>query len=76
MQEIETMKSVKRMVTISKEDEWYVACDIQTKVASQGKTPEEAIDNLKEALSLYFEDEDIDSIDNVIPMVTTIEVTI
>ena len=65
-----------RMIVISKEDGWYVAKDINTNVASQGKTSDEAVANLKEALELYFEDSDIDSSDNEMPMVTTIEVTV
>ena len=44
-------------VAIQKEDDWYVAKCLENNVASQGKTMEEAIDNLHEALSLYYEDE-------------------
>lgn len=44
-----------RQIIISFEDPWYVARDIDTGVASQGKTLEEAQDNLREALELYFE---------------------
>ena len=48
--------AIKCTVLIQKEENWYVATDITTGVASQGKTPEESMDNLKEALSLYYED--------------------
>lgn len=48
--------SVKSTVYIQKEENWYVATSIETGVASQGKTMEEALLNLTEALSLYFED--------------------
>jgi predicted RNase H-like HicB family nuclease len=41
-------------VVVSKEDNWYIAKCIENSVASQGKTVEEAIANLKEALELYF----------------------
>lgn len=41
---------------ITKEDEWYVARCLEVEVASQGKTMEEALANLHEALELYFED--------------------
>ncbi len=34
---------------------WYVATDITTGVASQGKTYDLALANLKEALELYYE---------------------
>lgn len=48
--------SVKSTVYIQKEDNWYVATSIETGVASQGKTIDEAIANLTEALALYYED--------------------
>jgi predicted RNase H-like HicB family nuclease len=35
---------------------WYVARCLEVEVASQGGTVEEALENLKEALELYFED--------------------
>lgn len=38
-----------------KEDKWYVAKALEVEVASQGKTQKEALENLKEALELYFE---------------------
>jgi predicted RNase H-like HicB family nuclease len=44
-------------VAIQQEDNWYVAKCLENNVASQGKTMDEAIDNLREALTLYFEDE-------------------
>lgn len=40
-------------IIITQEGTWYVAKDLVTNVASQGKTPEEALANLKEALELY-----------------------
>ena len=48
--------SIKCTVIIQKEEDWYVATDIFSGVASQGKTIDEATANLKEALSLYYED--------------------
>ena len=47
--------AIKCTVLIQKEENWYVATDISTGVASQGKTLEESMENLKEALSLYYE---------------------
>lgn len=41
---------------VTHEGEWYVARCLQVEVASQGETIEEALDNLREALELYFED--------------------
>lgn len=40
-----------------KEKDMYVAKAVEIEVASQGMTKQEALDNLKEALELYFEDE-------------------
>lgn len=49
--------SIKCNVIIQKEENWYVARCIDNNVASQGKTIEESIKNLKEALELYYENE-------------------
>lgn len=40
-----------------KEDKLYVAKALEVEIASQGKSQKEALDNLKEALELYFEDQ-------------------
>jgi predicted RNase H-like HicB family nuclease len=45
-------------VVIHREDKYYVALAPDVDIASQGETIEEATANLKEALELYFEDED------------------
>ena len=39
---------------IVKEDEWYVAQCLEVDVASQGRTENEAMDNLNDALTLHF----------------------
>ncbi|MEE3488583.1 MAG: hypothetical protein VZT48_10840 [Bulleidia sp.] len=44
-----------RQVLLTQEDGWYIAEDLATTVASQGKDIGSALDSLKEALSLYFE---------------------
>jgi len=41
---------------ITHEAPWYVARCLEVEVASQGETVDEALDNLREALELYFED--------------------
>ena len=41
---------------IHKEDDWYVAECPEVGTASQGRTIEEAIANLKEATELYLEE--------------------
>ena len=43
---------------IVKEEEWFVATCLENDIASQGKTITEAVENLKEAITLYYEDED------------------
>lgn len=40
-------------ITLTKEDEWWVATDEQTGVTSQGKTRESALENLDEAVAGY-----------------------
>ncbi|MDR1147776.1 MAG: type II toxin-antitoxin system HicB family antitoxin [Spirochaetaceae bacterium] len=44
-------------VIIKQEEEWFVATCLENNVASQGKTIDEAITNVKEAVALYYEDE-------------------
>ena len=48
---------MKRAFTASvcREEDWYVAQALETDVASQGETFDEALDNLREALELHFE---------------------
>jgi hypothetical protein len=47
---------VKRTFTasITREGDWYIARSLDLELASQGKTEEEALLNLREALELYF----------------------
>ncbi len=56
--------------SIWKEDNWYVAQCIEVDVASQGKTKEEALANLREALELYFEEPRA----TLLPEITQLEV--
>ena len=51
------MKSQVLNTIVWKEDKIFVAKFLEVELASQGKTKEEAIKNLKEALTLYLEDE-------------------
>ena len=66
--------NIKYNVIIQKEEKWYVAKCLDNSVASQGKTIEEAIRNLKEALELYYENEEPIQPKEI--LVTTVEVTI
>ena len=43
---------------VQKEGKWYVSWYPELDIASRGETIEEAIENLKEAIELYLEDED------------------
>lgn len=67
--------SVKCTIFIQKEDDWYVATDISSGVASQGKTLDESMENLKEALELYYEDNTPETAPSPV-YVTTLEVAI
>lgn len=42
--------------TVWQEGNWFVAQCLEIDVASQGWTEEEALDNLREALELHFEE--------------------
>lgn len=67
--------SIKSTIIIQKEENWYVATSVELGVASQGKSMEEAIENLKEAIALYYEDNVPEQSDTPI-YVTTLEVAI
>ncbi len=60
---------------ITKEGKWFVARSLEVEIASQGQTMEEALDNLKEALELYFEDEELPS-NLQAPLITSLEVNV
>jgi predicted RNase H-like HicB family nuclease len=59
---------------IQKEGKWYVSLCPELDIASQGKTVEEAVLNLQEAVELYLEDEDV-TVPDVAPIVTMFEVS-
>ena len=68
--------SFKVTVVIQKDDDWFVAKCVENSVASQGKTVEEAMNNLKEALELYYEDVPKEDIKEKQLYVTTMEVMV
>lgn len=74
--ESELIMTYKVTVIVQKDDDWYVAKCLENSVASQGKTVEEAIDNLKEALELYYEDIPTEHDKQKQMFVTTLEVTV
>lgn len=49
--------AIKKKFTVSvwQEGDWYIAQCLQVDVASQGKSEDEALANLREALELHFE---------------------
>lgn len=60
---------------ITKEGKLFVSNCPELDITSQGKSIEEAISNLKEAILLYLEDEDVEySQPDFRPMITLIEV--
>ncbi len=68
-------ETYKFSAVIHKEGKWYVSWCPELDVASQGETVEEAIDNLKEAVELYLEDEDVQVPVAGSILTTTIEVS-
>jgi predicted RNase H-like HicB family nuclease len=54
------------------EGDWYVAQCLEVDVASQGESEEEALENLREAMELYFEPPN----PTAAPQVRTIEVEV
>lgn len=63
-------------VAIFKEDDMFIAKDLRTSVVDQGDTIDEALSNLKEALELYYEDDDhIEDFEDVV-FTTSVEVSV
>jgi len=54
------------------EGEWFIAQCIEVDVASQGKTEEEALENLRDALELHF----TPPVATIMPQVRTVEVEV
>ena len=67
--------SIKITVVVQKEENWYVAKCLENSVASQGKSIEEALNNLQEAVSLYYGNETPDFTEKQV-FFTTLEVAI
>jgi predicted RNase H-like HicB family nuclease len=62
-------------VVVQREEDWFVTRCIDNFVASQGHSIEEALDNLKEALELYYENETIPA-DLPLTLLTSVEVAV
>ncbi len=64
---------------VEKEGKLYVALCPELDVASQGKTIEDSLKNLKEAVQLYLETAspaELKSLSSSAPLITTLEVTV
>ena len=66
---------LKVTVMIEKDENWYVSKCIENNIATQGKTIEESLENLKEALELYYENNESIEEDKKI-FITTMEVAV
>jgi len=70
----------KGTIKIEHEEDWVVATCLENNIASQGKTIDEAIANLKEAIALYYEDEtnkeELDYLQNDQVLITRLEMAI
>ncbi|GHV87499.1 HicB family protein [Spirochaetia bacterium] len=69
----------KGTIIIKQEEEWFVASCLENNIASQGKTIDKAIENLKEAIALYYEDDNEEEV--ILPKndqvyITTLEMAI
>jgi predicted RNase H-like HicB family nuclease len=75
---LEEKMSLKCTVSIQQEENWYVATCLENNIASQGKTMDEAMTNLKEAIALFYEDyEDEDRFPEYPQVyITTLEVAV
>jgi predicted RNase H-like HicB family nuclease len=76
---MEEKVNFKGTIIIKQEEEWFVATCLENNIASQGKTIDESIANLKEAIALYYEDEkeeEMNSSQNDQIYITTLEVAI
>jgi predicted RNase H-like HicB family nuclease len=69
------MTELQLTAAITREGTWYVARCLQAEVASQGETVEHSLDNLREALELYFEDEPLPA-DVQAPIIAPVEISV
>ncbi len=68
-------RSLEFSSVVTKEGKWYVANCPELGIASQGKGVESALDNLREAIELYLQDEDAKvPRTNFGPLVTVVKV--
>jgi predicted RNase H-like HicB family nuclease len=70
----------KGTIKIEQEEDWVVATCLENNIASQGKTIDEAIKNIKDAISLFYEDEtnkeELNFIQNEQVLITRLEMAL
>ncbi|MCM3885528.1 type II toxin-antitoxin system HicB family antitoxin [Frankia sp. R82] len=67
-------RAVRLTAVVTHEGDWYVARALEVEVASQGRSVEESLTNLREALELYFEDEPVPAVSDDGPIVASVDV--
>jgi predicted RNase H-like HicB family nuclease len=60
---------------VTKEDDWYVARCLEVEATSQGETVEQALNNLREVVEVYLEEEPAPALPHP-PLVTSFDVRI
>jgi predicted RNase H-like HicB family nuclease len=65
---------VRFTAAVSHEAPWFVARCLEVEVTSQGENVDEALENLREALALYFEDQPFPD-DIKPPIIATVDVS-
>ena len=74
---MQVTNTLELLAVVWRENAIYVALCPEFDVASQGKSVEEALRNLKEALELYLEDEDVEKpAETEAPIVTIVKVDV
>ena len=74
---MQVAETVELSAVVWREEGIYVALCPELDVASQGKSVEESLANLKEALELYLEDEDVEKPSKAeAPIVTIVKVKV
>jgi predicted RNase H-like HicB family nuclease len=74
---MQVAETLELSAVVWREERLYVALCPELDVASQGKSVEEALKNLKEALELYLEDEDVKRpVKAEAPIVTIVKVKV
>ena len=59
------MRKINLKSVVFKEGKYYVSQCLNVDISSFGNTKKEALNNLQEALELYFEDEKVDNIEKI-----------